>query len=232
VSDPEKGGQVTLLRMDRAEKIIATKCPNLRLIYTTNVDLGDVVIDKFPHAKIICDKRNNSCSCEKGLQLAATEAIKALKIEELPAEFEELPDFDPEVERISEPVRAQTPAEPSAKDLEELARQGRMAKRDAVDEWKKLKGRLMDLAVQWLDNDEPGAFYAVVRHSTWLGDQDTLERIYDYAAQEIVRVVLSDPVYNSPDEMYERVNQRLRSLRLPEVTHGKMLIEVFDKAEV
>jgi len=53
-----------------AEAIIATKCENLRLIYSSQkVERDDVdALDGHPFVKIICQKRSGSCSCLLGIQ--------------------------------------------------------------------------------------------------------------------------------------------------------------------
>lgn len=236
VSDPNKGGQVTSLRPSQVEQILATRCENLRLVYAPTIDRGDTVIDKFPHAKIVCDKRNYSCSCANGLDLAAKAAAftPASKVEEIEAEYEPLPDVDPDIERISVPVGAQTqPAAPSADELAELARQARLAKKDVSRALKELRERLIDQAVQWFVNDEPGAFYALLHGTTWIGDRDTLDDMYRAMAGKIIDypILWDEHSYSSPEQMYEQVNNRLRSLRLPEVSRGRPLVEVWAEVE-
>ncbi len=76
VSDPTKGGQVTPMPYndDKARQILATRCSNLRLIYSIDklkYPDNPRAVDGFPHALIICDKRNGSCTCSKGLDQAA-----------------------------------------------------------------------------------------------------------------------------------------------------------------
>src|SRR4030043_248082 len=69
--DETKGGYTTGLpdgswEKKEREQILATKCPNLCLEYTENKSKD---IEGFPHARLVCDKRNNSCTCIKGIEI-------------------------------------------------------------------------------------------------------------------------------------------------------------------
>jgi len=121
VVDPNKGGNPTSLsswNTPLTQRILDTKCENLRLVYAETAEKPDspTRVPGHPHALIVCDKRNGSCSCLKGLELAARQPK--------PAQPEPDPALSVPDPRYTD-VCAQTgnpPAAPTAAQLEEIAR--------------------------------------------------------------------------------------------------------------
>lgn len=259
VSDPEKGGLVTSLTYGhyRTREILETRCPNLRLTYTVVKPGNELVqVKGFPHAMIICDKRNNSCTCAKGLSLAASAPAPAaveydMRLDPENEAFDPdyycnpevdlafhpngdedtLPEFDGEVERVAEPVRAQTL--PSAKDLEEIARQARKDKIEVGKKIDELKNRVIERLVEALNYDEPGVFWMIHWRYVWPNDKDLedLQAIYRKIARNLAQYVMpSDP--NSVASALEFINKRLATNRLAPISLQKTLVELFQDEEV
>lgn len=245
VSDPDKGGQVTGLPYsdDRARKILATRCENLRLVYSQDSKKfpdDPRAVEGFPHAMIICDKRNNSCTCMKGLQIEERQPQPAPVTQIVNTDSEYDPaldatedDLDMEYEAIKEAsVRAQTPAAPSPKDLEELARQARKDKIEVGKKIEDLKGRVIDRLVEALNYDEPGVFYMIANHFAWPNDKDLadLQAIYRKIASNLTQYVMPNNP-NSVKEALEFINSRLTTNRIEPVSLEKTLVEIYESED-
>lgn len=232
VVDPNKGGNPTPLpyRDDQARQILATHCENLRLVYSENLEKNDArVVSGYPHALIVCDKRNGSCSCAKGLDLIKSKPAVQVVEKNYTANFDDSADE-------AESVGAQTPPAkqiPGALELEEIARQARKEKRDVPKAHKELVERLTNLAVEWLRYDEPGAFYALIMGDTYPSKWRPvdIESLYRVAAERVVRVIAGDGSDSSVEDMYRLVNRKLEALHLPEIGREKTLVEIYQEEE-
>lgn len=219
VSDPNKGGNVTIFpqwRRDTVETIKTTHCENLCLVWSTSeLDKDDPrSIPGHPHAMIACDKRNNSCTCLKGLELAPkTPAIK------VPADPD--PEDQDQFENTSDPtpVRAQT-----ASELEDLTRQARRSKQDAAKQKTILEQELHDLAVKWFKNGEPGALHILVNRNPFVFD---LDQVYERAAVDFVHILFNGRDWDSIEKMYDQVNQWLEKANLPLIQKERTLAQIF-----
>jgi ParB/RepB/Spo0J family partition protein len=233
VIDPDKGGLPTTLGYgDRTERILETRCKNLRLMYVEGKGEGIDRVKGYPHALIVCDKRNQSCTCMKGLAIAAAHPATPAEIRLEDAERE---DDDAEIfaeldeeQKPQMSVGAQT-ARVDAAALEDLARQARKEKKDVAGEYKKLHERLVELAAEWLANDEPGAFYVLVKRSIYPGlrSPDLIE-LYDEAARQIVAMLMGQPeIYDNAEDLYQKINFRLGNLGLSRIEKARTLVEVW-----
>jgi hypothetical protein len=244
--DPNKGGSVTDLPYteETAAKIIGSRCENLRLVYDPNNREDHRNLVGHPHARIVCDKRNGSCTCIKGLELHARTPAKAVD-QAIQAEKELDPDYegddvdveyegdDPEEELVrtidEEKVRAQT-ATIDPKQLEELARQQRKEKADVGRHVQEAKQKVKKVLVEGLRNNQPGAYYLVLKGSAYVHDQKELdiEKIYSRLAEGVVDVVIN-AMANNVDELYEIINRKLSGLCLDAVYPYQTLIEQLEE---
>lgn len=122
---------------DQLPAILAAKCPNLRLIYSrrdkqmVNGDYSRV--EGFEEAMVVCGKKEQFCSCLKGLQaLEEQRKTVAGKNGGKPAEIsvEEIASEPPGDELHAE-KQAEEAIAPDAEALKELARGARKEKREA-----------------------------------------------------------------------------------------------------
>lgn len=180
------------------------------------------------------EKRRDVNPIERALVIEADyddigEIIEGVEVSTNPGvEYGRLPDIDidPNVERYSEPVRAQTPAAPTPGELEDLVRQARKLKLDVPAEYAKLKERLIEAAVTWVKNDEPGALLQIARNVSDLYPTEReleIEQIYWWMAKRVTEQILSNENYDSVDQMYERLDKTLDRLHLPQLKRGKTL---------
>lgn len=234
VVDPNKGGGVTPLPYndETAVKIRATKCKNLCLIYEPQYVKDPIrQVAGHPHARIVCDKRNDSCTCVKGLRLATRQPTVEIKtFQQAPHKNQDELDITAKVG--SESVGAQTlPAVPSADELAELARQARIAKKDVAGAQAELIEQLTGLFAGWLAEQQPGAFYILFNNFTRPNHDDlNSHRLYKRAGNDIARKIAAGD-FKNVDELYRVVNNHLRYLELPEVSREKSLVEVLDEEQ-
>jgi len=235
ISDELKGGYVSEPYSDKMQAIRQAGCPNLCLVYQEGEAREPYDIQGFPHAHLACDKRNNSCSCEKGLNI---NAIK--RIESKPPVIEMDDDYDPdevdpdgpdndgddgaEEQRSDDEVAsAEKVALPTSAELEEIARQA-IEQHGKVHEW------LVTMLIPLLRADDPGAFYAVSRGSIWANDDDLeIEKLYNYMARSAARLFIPSD-YDSMTDLVQKTNRNLARLGLPAISLVKTLSEVFDTA--
>jgi ParB/RepB/Spo0J family partition protein len=229
VSDEAKGGHVSQPYSDKMEQIRKAGCPNLCLIYSGEAQETPYNIDGFPHARLVCDKRNDSCSCQKGLNVLAVQ-----KIENRPAIISNDGHDDDSVGDeenyvLTQAEAIETPAQPTSAELEETARQARKDKRYAIEQHGKVNELLVAMLIQALKDDDRGAFYVIARGSTWpyMDNEWSIERLYQTIAMEIARVIL--PVdYDSMTDLVQKTNRSLARLELPAISMEKTLAETFD----
>ena len=67
----------------------------------------------------------------------------------------------------SDPASAITAA-PTAQELEDVARQQRREKKEAQEQMGALRQRVAQRLLEALENDEPGVFYLIAHHSTFV----------------------------------------------------------------
>jgi ParB/RepB/Spo0J family partition protein len=255
VVDPSyiKGGVVTELpgHEDKLQKILDIKCENLRLTWIggqgqSNREDGRMV-KGFPHARIVCDKRNGSCTCQKGMDVLARNPLKAMEekiqaVKELDPEYED-PEYEgedetPTQEEIDEDdgngqvVQAGL----TARDLEEAARQERKAKRDVTHHLDEAKEKIVAVLVEALQLDLPGVFYLLANNYAYAAEhrpgamEMAIDRIYEKLANSLVLTLMPYDSANV-DELYETINRRLDHLGLDNVYPGQTLVEMVEKEE-
>lgn len=234
VSDPQKGGSVTVPSRGRMETIRATGCPHLCLVYTdgdyftgynSEENKAAYGIEKFPHARLVCDKRNNSCSCEKGLNVQAVVKAESKPVIHSPEPVEISSNGHEEV------ADAEKVAAPTSDELEEAARQARRAKNDAIKRLGEIQEEVEERLVQALREDHPGAFYVVVNHYYWPDERELdMEKIYHKAARDAAGQILPRN-YSSMDDLVNKTNGILASLHLDPIHQPKTLVEMFTEQE-
>lgn len=241
VSNPTKGGNVSMFsfwQADVVKKIVAGKCSNLCLVYSAEpIKSTDARhVPGFPHALIACDKRNNSCTCIKGLELASRQPQPVtvhsnesnLELENEPATHS----FDNEntqPETQPEPVRAQTP---TPQQLEDLARQARHARKDALTHKSAIRDQLQTAAIEWLKDQQPG-FLAVLAQNSYMFTAKNIDKVLEIAARQITNIIMGSSDYDSVEEMYKVINLRLAYAGLPAINQAKTLAETFaDESEL
>ncbi len=117
--------------------ILQAGCENLRVMFDRNVRVGKTAdepgyVSGFPNAKIVCNKREQFCTCLKGLD--ALEAQR--KVVQPTATLDRLPvEATVEIPAIETPTEA-AEAAPDANDLKEAAKAVRAEKRQATQEAK------------------------------------------------------------------------------------------------
>lgn len=197
--DDTKGGYTTSLpsgswEQKKREQVLATKCPNLRLEYTENKNKD---IDGFPNARIVCDKRNNTCTCIRGIELmgkqdylAKVTAQEAIDDDGLGDEAEEI-----EGEEISseeaEAVALEQAQGINNLELEDVVRQQRKAKMELDKNRDEIERKLAKHLLQAIEKLEPGAFYIAVRHDRYPNQGElNLGKIFKYLANEGARSIM------------------------------------------
>jgi ParB/RepB/Spo0J family partition protein len=223
ISDESKGGYVTQIYSDKMQQIRAAGCPNLCLVYSDRDVTPPHDIAGFPHANLVCEKRNQSCSCEKGLNINAVQRIE----NRTPVRSQEPVEINNNGHE--EVASAEKVALPTSSELEEIARQARKDKRYAIEQHGKVNELLVTMLAQGLKDDDPGAFYVIARHSTWpyKDDELSLERLYQTIAKEIARLIMPND-YDSMADLVQETNRNLARLRLPAISLEKSLAETFD----
>ena len=246
VLDWRKGGNPSYIPAYLLEKIKATKCPNLVLAYgeSSGPEHG---IDGFPQAHLVCEKRNQSCSCQAGLAvLHAKQPDRQVKVaEESGIHFVDLDESDGDESEavMDEYLEAQQDLQPpavgesasgsTAKELEEAARQMRKGKREALERRVEIQKLVQERLVEALREDKPGVFYLIAHHEVWLNwdEKLDLEKIYQEIAWSLCSypVVPSNP--KSLQEMMKSINDALARLQLEPISLEKTLVEMFEAEE-
>ena len=224
LSDENKGGSVSRPYSNKMDTIRKVGCQNLCLVYSGGeVALSSYKVDGYPHAELVCDKRNNSCSCEKGLNVREVLKAESRPMINIPESIE----IDDNGFREKEPV-VDTPVKITSSDLEEAARQARKDKRYAIEQHDKVKELLVTILAQALKDDDPGAFYVVAKHYIWPKDEDMfVEKLYGLIARDVVHLLI--PVdYDSIADLVQNTNRNLARLGLPAISLEKSLAETFD----
>jgi hypothetical protein len=224
---------------DRLDKILATKCPNLRLAYDVSGNGRDDPrrIPGYPKALLVCDKRNGSCTCLNGITKLAEQERPRSTISDDSAGDDLRGGFEDGIEEtqdipVIKPGQGASVQEsaPSPADLEDVMRKARKDKREATAKYEEVTGLVIDLLARELAEDHPGAFYLLIRRYTWPRDGFRLEELYREGARNIAQHVVSSN-YDGVDDLVGRTNEALERLGLPAIHLEKTLVEVFE-AEV
>lgn len=216
--NPDKEGYPSGIPEHLIDEIKATKCPNLVLAY------GDPMSDKLgvpghPHAMLVCEKRNKSCTCVKGLRANllhrrdAEIAERDFRKQEL--EYDLLPDA------ALAPASTLTPT-----DLEEAARQARKEKLHMYEKRAEVDELVVRRLVDGFASDHPGVFYLAANRYVYPEGIPELDECYRALAVELVRNIVPAEA-NSVAEMMDIANRRLEALELEPVRLEKSLVEVF-----
>ena len=224
ILDAHKQGVPTQLYGDSLEKIKETKCPNLVLEYGEASDPAGK-IKGFPKAHLVCEKRNCSCSCLAGLR--ANEENKRNITPVLASVIPDEAQDDPEAK--AEPLALASPL--SAKELEEAARQGRKAKKEALERKNDIIGLVVDRLAQDLRNDQIGVFH-LLAHQYAIGYHlDDLETSYRKIAHRLAHDFIVPYEAKSKEEMIKIINQKLESFEIVPISLDKTLMEVMGEVE-
>jgi ParB/RepB/Spo0J family partition protein len=243
LDDVEKGGYPsTLPDYDKKarERIIASKCPSLVLIFQK--DATD--IEGYPNVRLVCTKRNNSCSCIKGLNVLASQGnlppqVASPMISEGTGETmievksaETLTSDEGEKAELIQAAPAITSDE-----LEEAARQARRGKMAVEKQKEEIQRKLAKHLLQAIEMLKPGAFYIGIHRDRYPSKSNLeLEKIFKYLANEGARVLMPIGADNIDQEM-KWINESLKKLELEpfsleEPKPASMeLIELMNKAE-
>ena len=261
VIDELKGGSPTDITGPHFDKIVGTGCDHLRLIYWSGEKLSNC-IDGHPHARIVCDKRNQACTCLKGLEFAgqrgqrmgngstrceprreatdgsATGSTATGSTTSTDKRITEEAQVVPQRAQFAanalceqQAAPAEAPANVSAAELEEIARQSRKAKKDAFAHMESARNLLAERLTRDLINQAPGALYAA-NNNFWYPKHEALvlETIYRNMAVHLANEIIpSDP--DSLDAMERRINSILQGLELEPIYLIKTLVEVFNDQE-
>jgi len=233
IVDQNKGGNPSELPADKKtlERVLTTKCGNIRVAYKQSWlrDDDPRTVPDHPKAGLVCDKRNNTCTCVAGLQkitrdkmYPAASSSPTLIIDERTEDTGEMVKAPAMESPLPAPVSS-----PSPENLEDVMRRARRAKKEAQDRRGEVYGLLVDMLASSLAEDNPGAFFVLVRGYTWFTEEPKLDDLYREAARGMADRIMSSS-YDSVEIMIERVNKTLNRLQLPEIRLGeKTLVEVF-----
>jgi len=220
LDDVEKGGYPSALPdydKETRDRIIASKCPSLVLIYQKNAE----DVEGYPNARLVCTKRNNSCSCIKGLSVLASQGSLP------PREFrpmisegtgEVMIEVKPGEEITSDEGEKidlmQTPTAISSDELEEAARQARRGKMAVEKQKEEIQRKLAKHLLQAIEMLKPGAFYIGIHRDRYPSKSNLeLGKIFKYLANEGARVLMPIGADNIDQEM-KWINESLKRLDL------------------
>ena len=215
--DETKGGYPTKLpsgswNKDR-DRILATKCPNLRLIYTG--DHSDD-IEGYPHARLVCDKRNNSCTCIKGLEILKNQDKLSTTIVASEGTVEEMVEAEPGGE-IGSDERESIELEHAvvtSGELEEAARQARREKMAMEKQREEIEKKLVKHLYRMLEMLHPGAFYIAINYSSYYHAEDlNLIKIFRSMAIDAARHIMPNSA-DSTNQMMGMINETMKRLEL------------------
>lgn len=223
ILDPEKAGNPSDIDTQYLETIKAAKCPNLVLAY------GDTSYEAkrvpgFPKAHLVCEKRNQSCSCIKGLRANLAQPAQTIReVTYVPVDEEIPQDGGGDAEEVH-----QITTTISSADLEEAARQARKDKREAIERQGEIVKLVAARLVEALRADQVGVFYLIAhRHQYPPRDLPALEDLYNRIAHELTLQYLMPGSFENLTQMLEIVNRNLERLQIEPVGLGKTLAEVF-----
>jgi ParB/RepB/Spo0J family partition protein len=209
LDDIEKGGYPSTLPNydeEARERIIASKCPSLVLIYQKDVE----DIEGYPNARLVCTKRNNSCSCIKGLNvLASQENLSAQAASPVIT-----PMITAESSQDAETIPVEAAPAVTSDELEEAARQARREKMAVEKQREDIQRKLAKHLLQAIEMLKPGAFYIGIHHDKYPSKSNLeLEKIFKYLANEGTRVLMPIGADNI-DQLLKWVNDSLKKLEL------------------
>ena len=221
--DDKKGGYTTPLpwNQQERERVIATKCPNLVLEYTGE-KTESCIIDGHPHARLVCEKRNDSCTCIKGLKLVVSNGISPdddREVEELdPTDFESNDDYEKYIKEqtVAAPeVATITDHSLSAGELEEAARQARRDRKEAYDKLPEIRKQLEEHLLGEAEALRPGVFYVALRHYSRPSQDElnTMDFVYRRIAKEATQSIMPNDV-ESISSVKKHIGQILERLEL------------------
>ncbi len=198
IKDMEKGGDTTSLMYHGkgvAEKIIATKCQNLVLEYCEQVTTpgNPDHVQGWPHVRLVCDKRNHSCTCLKGF-----DELRSLGSKDAPE-----------------------PAAVTSGQLEEAARAARKAKTKLAEKEAEVRGRMVKYIRELMAINNVGAWYAAMHGTNRVSYRAfDLDAIFDHIAKTAVNNIMGmegpgSPNYSSEELMMQVINRRLEELEIP-----------------
>lgn len=233
ILDWMKGGSPSDIPREYMARIKDAKCPNLVLTYGNPYD-DEHKIDGFAKALLVCDKRNQACTCLRGLRAnrSQTQPVGKVYGAEEDEPDDEIGDYDDEeTEQESVPVET-TEEKPkqmaaSSADLEEAARQARKAKKEAQGRREEVGNLVVKRLAEGLANDHPGAFYLLANRYSYPSDIPSLEKCYEKLAIDMTYQVVMPAGSDSLEEMLGVINRKLEMLQLEPVRMDKALVEVF-----
>lgn len=235
VVDAMKGGYTTNITGPYFTRILETKCENLCLEYGYGLEASNSVAG-FPQARIRCDKRNDSCTCLKGLEIGGKEVdretrkqVEREEVDRGAVDREAVNGYETD-ERITEPapelVNGSQPAKVTAADLEEIARQARQARRDVFAHLESARDLLARRLAEDFANLKPGAFYAAARGYWYPKHEEiVLEKIFGCMGKDLAnRILPTNP--DNVDDLERRINNILEGLELEPINlRDKPLVE-------
>jgi len=229
IVDQNKGGNPSELPTDKKtlERVLTTKCGNIRVAYKQSWLRDDDPrrVPGHPKAELVCDKRNNTCTCVAGLEKLIRDKMYPAASSSPTLVIDERTEDTGEVVKAS--AMEEAVSSPSPENLEDVMRRARRAKKEAQDRRGEVHDLLVDLLASSLAEDRPGAFWLLVRGYSWIMKEPKLDDLYREAARGMAdRLMYSS--YDSVGEMVDRVNKSLDGLQLPAIRLGeKTLVEVF-----
>jgi ParB/RepB/Spo0J family partition protein len=236
ILDEKKGGYPSNLPSDeKLERILATKCPNLVLAWNHD-DKEEHAIDGYPHATLVCEKRNDSCSCVKGLKMLASlgSGQPAKPLAQVFAEdrigvpFQEGDNDDYDADDAREDIaEGDSPGHTdvvqvcdtlSATELEDAARQARRDKRAVGDQMPAVRAQLEEYLYQALAVDEStGVLFVVAHNSVWpYGSDLDRDSLYRYIAKRAAQTIMPSSA-ESLAGMLKSINHHLGNLKLEQL---------------
>jgi ParB/RepB/Spo0J family partition protein len=214
--DEHKGGYTSGLpsNPEEFEKILSTHCPNLALQYTQGETKHS--IEGHPHAMLVCDKRNDSCTCVKGMRVMGLQEHEKHEATAKDSKVVEDGSHAGLTPQVLPPQVLPQPAAPiGAGDLEEAARQARRAKAEVGKQLPAFRKRLEEHMYHQAAMNRPGVYYAAVLHYGWAKENDvaSMENIYRLVAYKAAGVVMPLSV-ESMGDLHKRVGVALKRLSL------------------
>lgn len=196
IRDMGKGGETTSLGMEgeRGRKIVAAGCPNLVLEWSeTDLEPGDVDhVAGFARARLVCDKRNHSCTCLKGLQELGGLGSK----------------------------QDDGPEEVTSAQLDEAARAGRKKKAQVREQEGVIRERLVAYLVELLGMHNVGAWWIVAHGVYRTSSKDfTIEAVFEYLARRAAGKIMGEEGnvanFESVEQMMRFIERRLEEMDIP-----------------
>ena len=226
ILDPHKAAPSTGLFGAALAEIKKTKCPNLVLEYGKPND-EEQQVKGFPQVRLVCEKRNLSCSCIAGLRANQVKVTSSPKVD-AQVETEEIPEVEPAQEA---PAPEPLVLVMSAGDLEEAARQARRAKKDAIEKREEIRGLVVERLIEGLRSDQVGVFCLIANRYAYEYQLKDLETYYRMIAGELSRYILPGEA-DSVEKLLEIINHKLESLQIEAVKIDKTLVEVIEAEDV